>query len=50
MELIYLNKKLDTNLEHELISENEFGFNVLIVYTEDSWYIVTGKQIGRAHV
>ena len=38
MELIYLNKKLDTNLEHELMSENEFGFDVLIVYTEDSWY------------
>jgi hypothetical protein len=25
MELIYLNKKLDTNLEHELMSENEFN-------------------------
>ena len=38
MELICLNEELDINLEHEIISKNEFGFDVLIVYTEDSWY------------
>ena len=44
MELIYLNKKLDTNLEHELMSENEFGFEVLIEYTENSWYPIKKIQ------
>ena len=38
MELLCLNEELDINLEHEIISKNEFGFDVLIVYTEDSWY------------
>ena len=47
MELIYLNKKLDTNLEHELMSENEFGFEVLIEYTENSWYPIKKIQLNN---
>jgi hypothetical protein len=34
MKLIYLNEELDTDLEYELLSENKFGFEVSIEYTE----------------
>ena len=47
MELIYLNKKLDTNLEHELMSENEFGFEVSIEYTETAWYPIKKIQLNN---
>jgi len=38
MKIIYLGKELDSTKEHELITENEFGFKVDIKYTEESWY------------
>jgi hypothetical protein len=38
MEIIYLGKKLNPLEEHELFSENEFGFEIGIKYTEESWY------------
>jgi hypothetical protein len=38
MKITYLGQELDTTKEHELISENEFGFKVDIKYTKDSWY------------
>ena len=47
MKLIYLNKKLDTNLEHELMSENEFGFEVSIEYTETAWYSIKKIQLNN---
>ena len=47
MKLIYLNKKLDTNLEHELMSENKFGFEVSIEYTETAWYPIKKIQLNN---
>ena len=47
MKLIYLNEELDINLEHEIISENEFGFEVLIEYTENSWYPIKKIQLNN---
>jgi hypothetical protein len=38
MKITYLGKDLDVSVEHELLSENEFGFKVDIKYTKDSWY------------
>lgn len=38
MKIIYLGKELDVTKEHELFSDNEFGFKVDIKYTEESWY------------
>lgn len=42
MKLVYLGRELDVNVEHELFSEesNQFGFNVEVKYTEESWYPV----------
>ena len=34
MKLVYLNKELDSSLEHELFSENEFGFKVTVTYKD----------------
>jgi len=34
MKLVYLNKELDSSLEHELFSENEFGFKVTVNYKD----------------
>ena len=47
MKLIYLNEELDINLEHEIISKNEFGFEVLIEYTENSWYLIKKIQLNN---
>jgi hypothetical protein len=38
MKITYLGKDLDTTKEHDLNSNNEFGFKVDIKYTEESWY------------
>lgn len=38
MKITYLGKDLDVSMEHELLSENEFGFKVDIKYTKGSWY------------
>lgn len=38
MKITYLGKELDITKEHELNSNNEFGFKVDIKYTEESWY------------
>ena len=38
MKITHLGKELDTTKEHELYSNNDFGFKVDIKYTEDSWY------------
>lgn len=38
MKIIYLGEELDSSIEHELITESEFGFNIKIKYTEESWY------------
>lgn len=38
MKLVYLGKQLDVTKEHEIISNNPFGFKVTITYTEESWY------------
>lgn len=40
MQIIYLGEELDATKEHQLFTENVFGFNVNIKYTEDSWYPV----------
>ena len=32
MEIIYLGKELDNRIEHELFSDNDFGFDVKIEY------------------
>lgn len=32
MKLVYLNNELDSSLEHELFSENEYGFKVTVTY------------------
>jgi hypothetical protein len=45
MKLIYLGDKLDTTVEHELFSNNEFGFNITIIYSEDSWMCVHEEKI-----
>lgn len=38
MKITYLGQELDITKEHELNSENEFGFKVDIKYTNESWY------------
>lgn len=38
MKLIYLGKELDCSKEHELLTDNEFGFKVDIRYTQESKY------------
>jgi len=38
MKIIYLGKELNPSEEHELFSENEFGFEIDIKYTGESWY------------
>lgn len=38
MKITYLGKELDASKEHELFSENEFGFKVTIQCTKESWY------------
>jgi len=38
MKITYLGKKLDSSIEHELLSENEYGFKVEINHTKESWY------------
>lgn len=43
--ITYLGKDLDVSQEHELFSENEFGFNIQIKYTEDSWYPVKEQRL-----
>ena len=46
MKLIYLGEEIDSTLEHELCSENEFGFDVTITYTPKSWMSVdNGSQL-----
>jgi hypothetical protein len=40
MKIIYLGQELDSNKEHEIFSDNEFGFKVDIKHTEESWYRV----------
>ena len=47
MKLICLNEELDINLEHEIISENEFGFEVSIEYTETAWYPIKKIQLNN---
>ena len=47
MKLIYLNEELDINLEHELLSKNEFGFEVSIEYTETAWYPIKKIQLNN---
>ena len=47
MELIYLNEELNINLEHEIISENEYGFEVSIEYTETAWYPIKKIQLNN---
>lgn len=49
MKLIYLNEELDINLEHEIISKKEFGFEVLIEYTENSWYPIKKIQLNNCN-
>lgn len=38
MKLIYLSKELDNTKEHELLSNNDFGFNVQIKYNNKGTY------------
>lgn len=38
MKLIYLGQEIDSTKEHELLTENVFGFKVDIKYTNESWY------------
>lgn len=38
MKIIYLGTELDSSVEHELFSNNEFGFKITIGYTDESWY------------
>lgn len=38
MKIIYLGEELDATKEHEIESNNEFGFDIEIKYTEESWY------------
>lgn len=38
MKIFYLGEELDTTKEHELFTDNEFGFKIDIKYTQDSWY------------
>ena len=40
IKIIYLGQELDTEKEHELISDNEFGFKIDIKHTKESWYPV----------
>ena len=47
MKLICLNEELDIYLEHEIISENEFGFEVSIEYTETAWYPIKKIQLNN---
>ncbi len=35
MELIYLNNKLNTSIEHEIFSDNEHGFFVDVIYIDN---------------
>lgn len=44
IKLIYLGKELDTKIEHELITDHEFGFNVRIKYTPESFYKLSDKE------
>jgi hypothetical protein len=37
MKIIYLNQELNPDEEHEIFSDNEFGFSVHIEYKEDAW-------------
>lgn len=37
MQLINQNQELDNTQEHEIFSENEFGFKVTVTYKKDSW-------------
>ncbi len=38
MKITYLGQELDVTKEHELFSNNEFGFKIDIQYTDDSFY------------
>lgn len=38
MKITYLGQELDPTKEHELKSDNEFGFKVDIKHTKESWY------------
>lgn len=38
MKITFLGQELDTTKEHELCSENQFGFKVEIKMTKESWY------------
>mgnify|MGYP001558584137 CR=1 FL=1 len=40
MKIIYLGQVLDTENEHELFSNNEFGFKIDIKHTKESGYKV----------
>lgn len=37
MKIIYLGQEIDPTIEHDLRSNNEFGFKIDIKYTDDCW-------------
>lgn len=37
MNLIFLGNELDAKVEHDLLSDNEYGFKVTVSYNDDSW-------------
>lgn len=46
MKLYYLNTEIDNTKEHELYSDNNLGFEVIVTYKEDHWrYAKTPKEI-----
>jgi len=47
MKIIYLGKELDSTKEHELITENEFGFKVDIKYPSFVEFGLYGWCINR---
>jgi len=38
MKIIYLGKELNSDLEHELTTDNPFGFKVSVKYTNNRYY------------
>jgi len=43
MKIIYLGNEIDHTIEHEIFSNSEFGFDIQITHTPESWY--TNKKI-----
>jgi hypothetical protein len=45
----YLGTELDSNVEHELFLEEDFGLDIVVEYTPDSWMYKAGHKVSKFH-